>query len=124
MSEVNIGTVYDCAKGIAANAKPLTNEEFECALANIRRFLFAKNNKYYMLLNREKYDFTLFNLGDKNGIKMNKIVYEDLKECIQNRGNIIVAGPTEDYEAYEIWINIGEDAFLYYLLPYDLGVIE
>ena len=124
MSEVNIGTVYECAKGLAAGVGPLSEDDFEEALTGIRRFLFVKQNKYYMLLNKERSDFTLFNLGDRDGIEMNRIVYTELKECIQNRGDIIAAGKTDDENAYEIWISINGEAFIYYLFPYDLGVIE
>jgi hypothetical protein len=76
-----------------------------------------------MLLCRERYDFTLFNLLNKNDLSLASGIKE-LKECLENRGAIISIDLTENKDAYEIWIKIDDEPFVYYLFPYDLGVIE
>jgi hypothetical protein len=76
-----------------------------------------------MLLNRETYNFTLFNLGNKDDITIKRIM-EGLKECLNNRGNVISIDLTETKDAFEIWISADSEALVYYLFPYDTGVIE
>ena len=39
-------------------------------------------------------------------------------------GDILSMEKTSDGEAFEIWLNINDEAFCYYFFPYDLGVIE
>lgn len=53
-----------------------------------------------MLLNREIYNFTLFNLGNKNKIAMRQTM-NDFKECLDNCGRI-VSIETDSAGNYEI----------------------
>lgn len=122
MAEINMGTVYDAVKSVVKAEKVLTNTELKRRLREIKQFFLTKNDKYFMLLNRETYNFTLFNLGMKDEVTMKRIM-QDFKECLQNRGPVISIDPTED-DAYEIWIAVDDDVLAYYLFPYDIGVIE
>ena len=122
MAEINMGTVYDAVKSVVKAEKVLTNTELKKCLREIKQFFLTKNDKYFMLLNRETYNFTLFNLGMKDEVTMKRIM-QDFKECLQNRGPVISIDPTEE-GAYEIWISVDDDVLAYYLFPYDIGVIE
>lgn len=123
MAEISMGTVYDAVKSVVKTEKALTNTELKKCLKEIKQFFLTKNDKYFMLLNRETYNFTLFNLGMKDEITMKRIM-QDLKECLQNRGRVISIDEAD--EAYEIWIAVDDDddVLAYYLFPYDIGVIE
>jgi hypothetical protein len=121
--DVALGTVYEVAKSAAKLEAPLTHTDLNKRLREIKQFFLAQNDKYFMLLNRETYNFTLFNLGNKDDITIKKIM-EGLKECLNNRGNIISIDLTETKDAFEIWISADDEALVYYLFPYDTGVIE
>lgn len=123
MADVTMGTLYDMNKAAIINMPSLTNSEFKKNLKKIRQFFLDKNDKYFMLLNRETYNFTLFNLGNKNEITM-KHIMDDLKECLNNRGRVVSIEP-DSAGNYEIWIvDKSNEALVYYLFPYDIGVIE
>lgn len=123
MSEIMMGTLYDMNKAAIINMPSLTNSELKKNLKKIKQFFLNKTDKYFMLLNRETYNFTLFNLGNKNEIAM-KQTMDDFKECLDNRGRI-VSIETDSAGNYEIWIvDDFNEALVYYLFPYDLGVIE
>lgn len=123
MSEIMMGTLYDMNKAAIINMPSLTNSELKKNLKKIKQFFLDKTDKYFMLLNRETYNFTLFNLGNKNEIAM-KQTMDDFKECLDNRGRI-VSIELDSAGNYEIWIvDDFNEALVYYLFPYDLGVIE
>lgn len=123
MSDVTMGTLYDINKAAIVGMPSLTSTEFKKNLKKIKQFFLEKTDKYFMLLNRETYNFTLFNLGNKNEIAMQQTI-NDLKECLDNRGRVVSIEP-DSAGNYEIWIVDEEnEALVYYLFPYDLGVIE
>ena len=123
MSEIMMGTLYDMNKAAIINMPSLTNSELKKNLKKIKQFFLDKTDKYFMLLNRETYNFTLFNLGNKSEIAM-KQTMDDFKECLDNRGRI-VSIELDSAGNYEIWIvDDFNEALVYYLFPYDLGVIE
>ena len=124
MSNIEIGTLYDINKNIVTTQKELSNTELRKSLREIKYFFLKNSNKYFMLLCRERYDFTLFNIKNKEEFNLQKAVQE-LKECLFNRGKIISIDLTNDMETFEIWIKLNENtSYVYYLFPYDRGVIE
>lgn len=121
MSEIEIGTVYDLNKELMKTAKPLNNKEINKQLVKIKNFFSGDEVRYYMLLSRERGDYTVFRL--ENSLSPTKAI-KDLKECLNNRGEILSIEKTEDNVAFEIWLHINEENFVYYLFRYDFGVIE
>ena len=78
-----------------------------------------------MLLNRERYDITVFYLGLEIDIPFKKKhLSEELLTCLVNRGFVIDFTDRED-GSYEIWIRDKEtqENFAYYLFDYTQGVI-
>lgn len=108
---------------VLATEKPLTRTELKRALREINQFFLDKKDNYFMLLCRERYDFTLFNLKYKETFSMRRIL-QDLDECLTNRGEVMSIEPINSHDAFEIWMKIDDQAFVYYLFPYDMGVIE
>lgn len=127
MSEVNLGTLYDFNKAAVAQLPALNNTEFQHCLNKISSFLRERKDKYFMLLNRETANYTLFNLGNKNEQAI-KETLDDLKVCLKNRGKVVSIEPENNdiTSAFEIWIidETEKDPLVYYFFPYDLGVIE
>lgn len=122
-SKMTLGTLYDFNKQLMSQAKKLRRIDFKDSLNQIKDFIKEKNNKYFMLLCKERSDYTVFVLFKKEDFDR-QIFKKELYECLTNRGQVLSIEKTKDKQAYEIWIKIDEEAFVYYLFPYDLGVIE
>lgn len=121
MSEIEIGTLYDINKELMKTAKPLDNKEINKQLVRVKDFFSGDEVRYYMLLSKERSDYTVFRL--KNSLSSTKAI-KDLKECLNNRGETLSIEKTEDNVAFEIWLRIDGENFVYYLFRYDFGVIE
>jgi hypothetical protein len=117
MSDISLGTVYDINKNLMQNEKRLSNNILNKKIKEIARF-FTKG-KYFMLLCHEQRDYTIFQLTTE---EKSKKASEELKLCMENRGEILSIDETPD-GAYEIWIRNIQGAFVYYLFPYDEAVI-
>lgn len=118
-TQANLGTVYDVNKSAYFSLKPLKGEDLKTAFDIVLRY-FQLNGNYLMMLCHEKRDYTIFKLASH--LSAGKAV-EELKECIKNRGSLVSVEMTDD-NAVEIWIKDFEDAYCYYLFPYNEGVIE
>ena len=119
MSEVNLGTVYDINKNIMNSMTKLSNPALMNKLKKVEQY-FLENRIYFMLLCHERRDYTLFRLTNKDShIEAASI----LKECLQNRGEVLDIERV-DTGAFEIWIRTDDEAFCYYLFPYDEAIIE
>lgn len=119
MSKVEMGTLYDMNKSIMQNQKKLS----ENAINNKMKEMipFFNEGTYYMMLCHERRDYTVFCRAPLSSLMM---LFKDLKECLENRGEILSIDKTKDNKAYEIWIRNIEGTFAYYFFHYDEGVIE
>lgn len=128
MAKVGMGTLYDANKSIISKQAPISAKEWSDKSKALVEFCKKTQNQYYMLLNRETYNFTLFNFHSSNNhgsLNTRKLIYDELKICLQNRGEVLSIELTEQEDAYEIWIRDDEQNILvYYFFPYDIGVIE
>jgi len=121
MAEVDLEiNLYDVNKQLMNTRYPLSREALISGISDIADWFSSERNRYFMLLCHEKRDYTLFRFD--NGSKKCYAASQEVKEALENRGDIL----SIDYEdhVYSIWVKIGEDSFLYYLFPYDEGVIE
>jgi hypothetical protein len=76
--------------------------------------------KYYLLLNRETYDFTMFARVPSVAADINKRLIDELMMTVLERGTLKSISLTEDEEALQFWI----DDKAYYFFEYGKGVIE
>lgn len=121
---VDLGaTIYDANKQLVKQTeKPLTHPELASKQLLLEDF-FESIKKYAMLLCHEQRDYTVFNLNPTSITSPFTAAKETLTCCI-NRGSILSIDKTEDGIAIEIWINIDDEPYCYYLFPYDEAVIE
>lgn len=123
MSEVAMGTLYELNKSAMRASKTLdikkTIKEKDKELFN-----FFATNKFAMLLCNEQKDYTVFamisNQSRENQVATAK---EELYTCLSNRGELLSFEKTEDGIAFEIWLRINEEIFVYYLFPYNEAVL-
>lgn len=132
MAELDLGmNLYEFNKKAMEQEKPLDMIAFNIGINSIVEALNEKfyngkeqfdKNKYWMLLCKERSDYTIFNFF----IDFNKKKFgEDLRECLLNRGSVLSIDKLDDGN-FEIWIrdDITKENFVYYFFNYTEGVIE
>ena len=63
MAHLELGTAYDMQKGVVSQMYPMTKAAINDALEKVKNMVAKTGNRYYMLLCREKADYTIFNIG-------------------------------------------------------------
>ena len=123
MSEVALGTLYELNKGAFKDAKAL-NVKKEIKRLNKELFSFFANHSYFMLLCNDLKDYTVFALTSSapRQVQINE-AKEGLIDCLRNRGELLSIDKTEDGIAFEIWLRIEEEIYVYYFFPYDDAII-
>jgi hypothetical protein len=125
--EIGLGTLYGVNKAVLKNEKSLKKYEIKEGINEIVEFIKNNRDKYYTLLCREKYDFTVFNFWDnvdKRSDKNYSTFRKELTDCLLNRGEVLSIEKHNADSAFEIWLKIDEEPYCYYFFCYDLGVIE
>ena len=59
-----------------------------------------------MLLCHERRDYTILRYDAREDKKYHKGIFNDLKECLENRGKILDIRYIQDQDAWEIWLRI------------------
>lgn len=115
-------TLYEMNKQIVAQEKPLTPMESVRKQELLKEYFESNFNMYdyYMLLCHEKRDYTVFRV-----IKSAENAARECIGCIFDRGELVSCEYADTHEsAIEIWLKSNDEAFCYYLFPYDMAVIE
>lgn len=118
--------LYELNKINMAQIPPVDFDWLKEKVKEVSDKIIDSGCRYYMLLNRERYDITVFHFGLENDIPFKKKhLPEELLACLVNRGFIIDFTDRED-GSYEIWIRDMEtqENFAYYLFDYTQGVIN
>lgn len=130
---MEVGTLYDLNKQVASQLPPQPQEHLQEQLIQIKKWFSNSKDKYFMLLCREKADYTLFNFNGKEipdifpefVEKMSTQAIKDLELCVKNRG-ILMAINKATEDAWEIWIKdiVNKEVNMYMLFECGLMVIE
>ena len=126
---VSLGTLYDFNKQIMLKQEKLSKSEIKAIESELEEWFNWQIDGYAMLLCRERYDFTVFHLYEKQNSNPCKIAVTELIDLLKNRGEIlsIEKNTTNSYvtnNAWEIWLKINGEAFAYYLFNCDDWVIQ
>lgn len=122
---ISLGTLYDFNKKIILEQGRMNKQEIENIKPELENWFNWQIDGYAILLCRERYDFTIFHLYEKQNINPPKIAVEELISLLKNRGKILSIEKDNIMEnAWEIWIKIDNEAFAYYLFNCDDWVIE
>ncbi len=123
--EISLGTnLYDLNKQAFSTQPKLTKKEIEKKKPALKAWFNWQIDGYAMLLCRERYDFTIFHLYEKQNPNPPAIAVDELIAALQNRGDIYAIDENEQQKLWEIWIKINQDFFVYYLFNCDEMVIE
>lgn len=123
---VSLGTLYDFNKQIMSQQKNISKSKLESIKLELEEWFNWQIDGYAMLLCRERYDFTVFHLYEKQNSNPPKIAVTELIDLLQNRGKILSIEKDSNTinDAWEIWLKIGNEVFAYYLFNCDDWVIQ
>lgn len=126
---VSLGTLYDFNKQMMLNQSKLSKSKLKAIEPELEEWFNWQIDGYAMLLCRERYDFTVFHLYEKQNSNPCKIAVTELIDLLKNRGEIlsIEKDTINSYmtnNAWEIWLKIDGEAFAYYLFNCDDWVIQ
>jgi hypothetical protein len=123
---VSLGTLYDFNKQILSKQKKLNQFEIDQIKSKIEEWFNWQIDGYAMLLCRERYDFTIFHLYEKQNSNPCKIAVTELIDLLNSRGNILSIEKDSNTmnNAWEIWLEIDKEIFVYYLFNCDDWVIQ
>lgn len=123
--EISLGNLYDFNKQLMEKQKPLTKKEIEEIKPELESWFNWQIDGYAMLLCRERYDFTVFHLYEKQNPNPPAVATDELIKVLRNRGKIFsIEKDTTNKNAWEIWIKIEKTMFAYYLFNCDDFVIQ
>lgn len=126
-TELSLGNVYELNKNFVKQLKPMNDMQIAAMYEKIANWMKEPQrytNLYYTLMCRERYDFTVFNLTTSESNKTEEKTVKEIFDIAFERGKIIEICQDEQGTAYEFWLLIGDEVYLYLLFPYDNGVIE
>ena len=123
MAEIALGNLYELNQQAMSKLEPLNKEEINKQKRIIEGMFFEGSSRYFMMLNKERADYTVFEVP--NITYANEMAGECI-DCLKNRGKILsIERETPEISAIEIWIR-GMDKvnYMYMLFPCDAMIIS
>lgn len=120
MSENELSiSLYQLNKQAYSQVKPLHSIALNVCIKEMILDIMSRSNGYWMLLCKDREDYTVFHLITVEGI------IKDMRESLINRGKVLDVRKQQDGN-YEIWIrdNETEENFAYYFFDYNFGIVE
>lgn len=121
---VNMGSLYEMNQQIFKSMPSLSEEVINTELANIGAWFSAHHSaKYYMLLCKERSDYTMIHLNDFNFSQ----AIQEIKEVLQERGDILAIDYVHGEDVFQCWVRErSEDAVprMFVLFDADWMVID
>lgn len=113
--------LYDLNKNVMNQLEPLNSKDIVDKMDLINEYYFKANNKYHMLLCK---DFNYYTIFARDSLLMLSDFADAIITIITELGDVYSIELLED-GAMEIWIKpTGEkEPYVFYLFPYDGGVV-
>ena len=127
-TQVEMGNLYDMNKQLMLSQPKITEDKLSEVMLQLYNWITKYTNQhYFMMLCHERRDFTLFNIQPNGayGVTIGQIntMVSDIIECMTNRGALLAVELQED-DAWELWLRVDDECFVYYLFPYGEAVLE
>lgn len=120
-----LGNLYEFNKQAILAQGKLSKSKILEKKAELEDWFNMQLDTYAMLLCRERYDFTIFHLYEKENQNPPAVAAAELIEVLKNRGKILsIEKDNTNTNTWEIWLEIDNEAFAYYLFNCDDFVIE
>ena len=123
---VSLGTLYDFNKQMMLKQGKLSKSKLKAIEPKLEDWFNWQIDGYAILLCRERYDFTVFHLYEKQNLNPPEVAVTELIDLLKNRGKILSIEKDSNVmnNAWEIWLEIDGEAFAYYLFNCDDWVIQ
>ena len=114
--------LYDLNQSIVSQLPALTKQDIAARMDVIHNLHNDSMNKHYMLLCKDYNYYTIFECDTMLNMPSFGVAVCDI---ITDIGEVFSIDATEDKNAIEIWIKPNEEnnPFVFYLFPYDSGVV-
>lgn len=106
---ISTNSLYALNQQAYDTVNPLGIKEKHDQLNNLYEWVKEQRCDYTMLLCHERRDYTIFKYNTREDKKYHNGIFNDLKECLENRGKILDVRYLQDQDAWEIWLRIFED---------------
>lgn len=113
--------IYSLNKQIVAQFPVFDEETWLGAKAVIEDWYNKIDSDYFMLYGREINYFTIFHKKDEN--TEFSTMYEAIRECYNNVGEVHAVNPSEDGSAIEIWAEVQGKIIVMFLFDYKNGIV-
>lgn len=127
MAEFTLGNLYQANCSLMKKIKPVPESKMQTDLAGIGAWMSSfPGVKYFMLMCKERSDFTLIHFNDFNYLDAVK----ELREILEERGTLLAVEYIHGENHYECWVRKeGEtpeesEVFMFMLFDADWMVVE
>lgn len=116
-NRVSIGSLYEMNKQLFKQINPPGVKQISLELANIGAWMSSNYGaKYFMLLCKERSDYTMIHINDFNFTQ----AVQEVKEVLEERGDIMGFDFVHGENAYQCWVRErGEDPQVYMFMLFD-----
>lgn len=123
MADIAMTTMYEWNKNRIKALKGMSPYKIDEHKKDVVNFMMDTSNSYYMLLCRERNDYTIFKTDTTlEGSKYNTNVI--LNEILPTRGTLKEIEKNDEQGTIEFWVENQDGVFLYLFFPCDTFVID
>lgn len=121
MADVALGSLYELNQQIMAQLPPQDEAIMNYNWTVIGDW-FGKNQKrWFMLMCKERSDFTMFHITDNQFTKG----ISELQEVLKERGEILAVQYLHGEDAFEIWVRESKDkVYMFMLFEAEWMIVE
>lgn len=122
MANVEIGTLYELNKQVMAQLPPQDEQTLHHNF-NLIGSWFSSTDKqdWFMLMCKERSDFTLIHIKESNYTA----ALRELQEILEERGQILAIQYVHGEDVFEIWVKAKDDeVFMFMLFEASWMVVE
>jgi len=124
INRVQVGSLYEMNQQLFKQMSPPSKAKIDTELVNIGAWFSSKPNaKYFMLLCKERSDYTLIHINDFNYAN----AIQELKEVLEERGDIMGFDFIHGENVYQCWVRERDEerqVYMFMLFDADWMVVE
>jgi len=112
-------TLYEINQAAITGLPECSEEELSAKTDEFTKWREETNKQYYMLLSNDERYYTMFVTRQYHKLPFGV----EVMDCLKSRGQV-KSIELLDNGSFECWITHDNDSHVYYLFPYEEGVIE
>lgn len=120
MADVALGNLYELNKQIMAQLPPQDKNIMNHNWTVIGDWFGKGKDRWFMLMCKERSDFTLFHITNNQFTK----AIQELQEVLNERGQILAIQYQHGEDTFEIWVKSKEEVFMFMLFSANWMIVE